>query len=379
MFKLETIKTYLVIKKMSESTREVNQSNQAPPAAYARQASSKEKKSENQTPNPDSKADTVQDSIIQNLLNQAGNSSVGSILQKIQPVIDQATHIFQIVFPHIVRGAEIAYNFYNSLPLDIIYALLGLLLVFFGGVYTLLIAAVETFYITGYTQAKEGVFILREEFEIVWNELKKDDEVDEDNDGVADVKQITVKELIMRKIMLFLEKCRDPQQVVILLTSIFTSLISVIAVLKVEFAKVIALGHMIGDVIKMPAYYVFVPALGSVVPEKYHKWIGPIIEIVCKFVAISIAWLIQRVISSVQSAIRGGLMFSRRILAFLKNKGILTSYSEDDYYDEVLGWIVASIGIYFQLSYGFGIPFPINLLLLPLSWIESYLTWVVSN
>lgn len=364
---------------MSDSTKQVNQSNQVPQAAYARQASTKEKTTEDKTPNPNTTRKPEKDSFIQNLLNQAGNSSVGSILQKFQPAIDQATNLFNIALPHFIHTSELLYNFYNSLPLDIIYALVGLLLVFFGGVYTLLIAATETFYMTGYSQVKAGVLELREEFEIVWDALKKDDEVDEDHDGVADVKQITVKQLVVRKSMLFLEKCRDPQKVMNIVTTIITSLISVIAVLKVEFAKVIALGHMIGDSIKKPAFYMFVPALGSVVPDKFHKWIAPLIEILCKFVAISIAWFIQRVISSVQSAIRGGFMFSRRIFSFLKNKGYFKSYSENDYYDEVLAWTVAIIGIYFQLSFGFGLPFPLNILFFPINCFESYLTWVVSN
>lgn len=367
---------------MSESTKQVNQTDQAPPAAYARQASSIGKKeNENQTrdstPNPAS--EPIKNQTIQNLLNKAGESNVGALLQKFQPLIDQATNAIHIVFPYIVRAADSVQRLYHSLPLDIIYALLGLLLVFFGGVYTLLIAAIETFYLTGYKQVKEGVLVLREEFEIVWDAFKRDNEVDENHDGIADVKQITVRELVMRKSLLFLEKCRDPQKVMSILTTVITSMISVIAVLKVEFAKVIALGHMIGDSMKKPANYLFIPALAAVVPAKFHKWIGPLIEIVCKLLAISIAWFIQRVISSVQSAIRGGLMFSRRILSFLKNKGIFPSYNEDDYYDEVLGWTVAAFGIYFQLSFGFGLPFPLNLFFFPVSCFESYLTWAVSN
>lgn len=362
---------------MSESsTKEVNRSNQTPEAAYSKQASTNGQK---QSENPTTDTQESISQTIQNLISKAGDSNVGALLQKFQPLIDQATNAFHLVFPYIVHAADSAYRIYNSLPLDIIYALLGLLLVFFGGVYTLLIAAFETFYLTGYAQVKEGVMVLREEFDIVWDALKKDNEVDEDHDGVADVKQITVRALVTRKTLLFLEKCRDPQKVMSILTTIITSLISVIAVLKVEFAKVIALGHMIGDAMKKPANYIFVPALASVVPEKFHKWIGPLIEIVCKFVAISIAWFIQRVISSVQSAIRGGLMFSRRILSFLKAKGIFPGYEEDDYYDEVLGWTVAAIGIYFQLSFGFGLPFPLNLLMFPVSCFESYLTWTVSN
>ncbi len=320
-----------------------------------------------------------EDKSFSNLIKQAGDSNIGPLLEKLQPVIDSITNYFSIVFPYVSHASEKIYNFYNSLPLDIIYAIVGLLLVFFGGVYCLLIAAIETFYMTGYKQVKEGVLVLKEEFELIWKESKKDNEVDEDHDGIADVKQMTIKELALRKFLLFMQTCRDPQRVMNILTTIMTSFISVIAVLKVEFAKVIALGNMIGEALKRPANYLLVPSLACVIPPKFQKWIPALIELACKFVAITIAWIIQRVISSVQSAIRGGLLFSRRILNFLKEKGIFTSYSEEDYYDEALGWFVALFGIYFQLSYGFEIPFLLKLFLFPLSWIESYLVWNVSS
>ncbi len=362
---------------MSDSTNQVNQTSRA---GIQTQSSSKDNKAtENQTPSGQNSTPEPLSNSIQNLISKAGDSNIGALLQKIQPIIDKATDIFYVVFPYVVSAAEKVHMYYNCLPLDIIYALVGLLLVFFGGVYTLLIAAVEAFYMTGYDQVKEGVLVLREEFSIVWDAFKKDNEIDDDNDGVADVKTLTVRELIMRKSLLFLETCRDPQKVMSILTTIITSFISVIAVLKVEFAKVIALGHMIGDAMKKPANYLLVPALANIVPAKFHKWISPLIEVLCKFVAISIAWFIQRVISSVQSAIRGGLIFSRRFFNFLKTKGIFSSYDEDDYWDEVLGWTVATIGIYCQLSYGFGLPFPLNILLFPVSCFESYLSWAVSN
>jgi len=316
---------------------------------------------------------------LENLLEKAQFSNFGAILQKFQPVIDLGVNLFHNICPYLILAWNYSYKFYNSLPLDILYSLVGLVLVFFGGVYCLLIAAVETFYMTGWPQIKEGVMILKEEFELMWEAHKKDNEIDEDHDGIADVDKLSYRELAQRKFLLFLQSCRDPQKVINILTSITTSIISVIAVLKVEFAKVIALGNMIGENLKKPVNYYLVPAAGSIVPKQYQKWIAPTLEFLCKVVSISIAWFIQRVISSVQSAIRGGLLFSRRFLIFLKNRGWFSSYDEDDYYDEALGWSVAAIGIYFQLSCGFGLPFPLNILLFPVSCLESYLTWVVSN
>jgi len=316
---------------------------------------------------------------VKSLLSRAGDEKVENILNKFLPLIDPIVNVFHQILPHLIKTYEMTLNFYNSLPLDIIYALLGLILVFFGGTYCLIIVALETFYMTGYSQVKEGVLYLQEEMRIIFEASKKDDKVDENNDGIADVKQITVKELAQRKIALFFSSCSNPNKCFTILNQIITSLISVVAVLKVQFAKVIALGNMIGESMRRPIEYVVVPTIGRLVPTKYQKWISPIIGLVCKLVAISIAWLIQRIISSVQSAIRGGLIFSRRLLKLAKEKGYFPSYDEDGYYDEAIGWSVAAVGILFQFFFGFSLPFPLNFLLFPLTLFENYLVWLVSE
>lgn len=316
---------------------------------------------------------------VQNLLSKAGDSNVGAILEKIQPILDIITNLFNTALPYIIKAYQTGASFYNSLPLDIIYAFLGILLVFFGGTYCLIIAAIETFYLTGYPQVKEGVSYLIEEFEIIYQASRKDDKLDDNNDGIEDVKQISIKELAQRKIALFFTSCNNPQKVFSMISQIITSLISVIAVLKVQFAKVIALGTMIGECMRRPAEFLLVPTLGAIVPQKYQKWISPVIGLVCRFLAITIAWFIQRIISSVQSAIRGGLMFSRRILKFAKDQGYFPSYNEDAYYDEALGWSVAALGVLFQLFFGFGLPFPLNFVFFPVTIFENYLAWVVSE
>ena len=45
--------------------------------------------------------------------------------------------------------------------------------------------------------------------------------------------------------------------------------------------------------------------------------------------------------------------------------------------DEIFGWFVALCGIYFQLSYMFDLPFPLNFLLFPFLVIEDYLEYFI--
>lgn len=45
----------------------------------------------------------------------------------------------------------------------------------------------------------------------------------------------------------------------------------------------------------------------------------------------------------------------------------------------VLGYLLALCGIVFQLSFGFSLPFPLNVLLFPITIIEYILVWIINN
>ena len=90
-------------------------------------------------------------------------------------------------------------------------------------------------------------------------------------------------------------------------------------------------------------------------------------------VAITVAWAIQTLISTVQSAIRGGLMVSRGAMALLCENGVIELEADETMLDEYTGWALAAIGVLVQLRTGFALPFPANLYLWPLDVAELYL------
>lgn len=94
--------------------------------------------------------------------------------------------------------------------------------------------------------------------------------------------------------------------------------------------------------------------------------------------AISFAWFLQRIISAFHSAIRGGFMCSRNILKYLSIMKIININHEDTYLDELAGYCLAFFGLMFQLSLGFGLPFPLNILLLPFRILEWFLMWAIN-
>jgi hypothetical protein len=94
---------------------------------------------------------------------------------------------------------------------------------------------------------------------------------------------------------------------------------------------------------------------------------------------VSIAWTVQRILSAFHSAIRGGLMFARNIMEYLSEMGYYKVNHEDSLMDEAVGYGLAIVGLYFQLAFGFGLPFPLNILLFPFRIAEYLLIWLVNK
>lgn len=156
--------------------------------------------------------------------------------------------------------------------------------------------------------------------------------------------------------------------------------IAVLATLKIQFAKAITLGNAIGDALEPPAEMLLVPPLKMILPEDYKKWAQPLVQYTVHSIAISIAWFLQRIISAFHSAIRGGTMCSRNLLHYLGKRGVIPEINhEDTYLDEIVGAILAALGLFFQLSFGFQLPFPLNVILFPFTMVEWFLMRMVTS
>lgn len=284
-----------------------------------------------------------------------------------------------LVASELYEKALVEYEKLRPYKLDLLLpGLVGLILCFFGGSFLTLIAAVEAYRMVGFESTYNALHQLYEDFHKVVEANKKDDSVDADGDGVKDVKQISHAQLVKRKTLVFLRTI-DPNRVAVAVAGINAGFLAVCATLKMKFARTITLGNAIGESLERPAERYLVPLLEKVIPEEYHRWIRPSIQYSVRTAAISIAWVVQRVISAFHSAIRGGLMFSRNILEYLNVMNIYHVDHEKTYIDELVGYGVALLGLFFQLSRGFSLPFPLNVLLFPFTLIEYFLIWAVNN
>lgn len=317
---------------------------------------------------------------VQMLIREASKSAPPGLvpyIKKLEPVLTVLATILGYLIPIYIMVWEKFELFMKICPPSLFNAIIGLLMCFFGGFFPTLIAAVESWNMAGGQGAKDALGYCYTEFKRVRAVNDEDDKKDDDHDGIADVDQISGKELFQRKAHLVLTAV-EPNKLSDALCGVYTGWIGVAAALKLEFAKTIALGVAIGDTLRKPASYFAVPILTHLLPEDYHKWIDVTINYTIKTIAISIAWTIQKVISAFHSAIRGGLMFSRGMVQYLNEKGYV-HFDNDSYADEIVGFVTAALGFYVQFMLRFSLPWFLKLILFPFEWAEWWIIWTISE
>lgn len=312
-------------------------------------------------------------------------SSLAAIQQyfvMISPYVAKIQSGFETLLPYLHAAYEkylTAMKILEPYRVDLLLpAFLGLVLCFFGGTFMTLVAAAEAYRMCGYENSVKCIEDLVEDFRVFEEANSKDNAEDKDGDGVADVKQIGSQELATRKTLLFL-KTVDPGRLTTAIAGLNSGLLAVIATLKLQFAKSITLGNAIGDIAKKPSKTYIIPALEAVMPAEYKRWAEPLVMYMIKSLCISMAWFLQRIISAVHSAIRGGVMVSRNLLEYLSKMGYLHINHEETFIDEIVGYGLAVTGLWFQLSTGMTLPFPLNIILLPFSLVEYFLMWMVAS
>jgi len=296
-----------------------------------------------------------------------------------RPLINGITTLLPIVITYV----KIAHSWYVKLPTEHLNLLVGVIFCFLGGIYPVLFAAIEAAKHGGLTLLLESIKDLTEEATTIIEASKKDDAVDDDNDGIKDVNELNSTEYIIRKTNLVLVKM-NPQKVDTAISHIYEVWLSIIAVLTVEFAQTIALALSMSEFIKKPLNRYLAPIVQAATPDDYDKWVPILFGWFTKMVAMSIAWYIQSILSAVVSAQIGAIMITQAIFRICRKNnwnplGLLPESLEDTLIDEIFGYAFALLGVYVQFKTSFHVPFPLNLATFPFDWAEYYLKWTVTK
>mmetsp|Transcript_65828 Transcript_65828/g.212346 ORF Transcript_65828/g.212346 Transcript_65828/m.212346 type:complete len:373 (-) Transcript_65828:58-1176(-) len=279
------------------------------------------------------------------------------------------------------------YIVYKMLPMNIVYMIFGVGLCFFGGVYFTTIAAAEAFRSFGGEALWEELCIVWEEAKLANEASQLDDKVDANKDNIPDVEQMSANELVSHKAKVALAAVKDPERLMLAIQYLFSAYLSVIATLKMQFAKYVALALGIASMLDLPATRCLGPVLAMVMGKDIQHWIPAIISGVIKVIAVIVATFIQSIISAFYSGLRGGKIFAESLISMLGEAGIMDKCPDwlakkpfdanESYLDEAIGYPLAAFGFYYQLSNAMMPAFPFSLMLLPLTVVEYILRWQV--
>ncbi len=219
---------------------------------------------------------------------------------------------------------------------------------FFGGKYWLTLAAIEAFRMTGWEKLSNCMGDLWDDWKAMSQENKLDDARDDNADGIADVEQMDAQTLVSHKMLLLLRTV-NTDRVTTALSGLTQGILGVVGTLQSELARTLALGASIGEQVRKPSIAHLAPALGHALPSAYHRWIPSLIDAACKLLSILLCWHIRAAVSTLQSAVKGGLASARAMLAYANSRGLTSLTDADTLADEYAGWALAAAGAYFQV------------------------------
>jgi len=275
------------------------------------------------------------------------------------------------------------YKIYKILPMNIVSIIFGVGLCFFGGTYFAAIAAAEAAINLGGADMWEHFKTCYNEASVVAVANTEDDKVDANKDGIMDVKQMSTNDLISHKALVAMMSVKDPMKLQKAITALINVWVAVIATLKFQFAKTVAVALGIANMLSLPACRVVGPLLCSVMGPDLNHWVPTIIDTTIKIITVWFATYIQSCISAFYSGLRGGRIIATSIFNIMTERGwmdklpdCLTAKPFDpdqSYLDEAIQYPIAAFGFYYQITHGFALEFPWNLICLPLTIIE----WII--
>lgn len=302
-------------------------------------------------------------------------------MQNSKVVVDIIITVLRVLAPVIAACYQVLYRIYSVTPANELMMIYGVALCFFGGRFCASIAAIECFRRTGGDKLLLCGRNLCANIQVAWEAHLRDEQVDQNNDGVADVLQISTHEWYKRKVGIVL-KAVDPDILAQSLAGLYQGFLGMIMSLRFKFARTVALACSVADLLRKPVAFIATPILAVLMPKEYHKWINQMINFTLKAIAVHLAWKLQEVVSALQSGLMGGSLFATGlIITIARCSGRGKAFDPDTtYLDELLGLPLAAAGFWFQLQHGFALDFPYNLALFPLTFAEWFLrmciTWM---
>ncbi|CAE7223417.1 ARF1, partial [Symbiodinium pilosum] len=210
----------------------------------------------------------------------------------------------------------------------------------------------------------------------------QDEQVDANKDGIRDVEAMTGQELVAHKSKLALLSIKDPKRLQSAVGNLWSAWLAVVATLSLKFAQTTAYALAIAEMLKFPVTRYTAPVLAYALGPDLVKWVDVIIDSMLKAILILVMWTFAKMRAAFYSGLRGGQLFGEAVVKICQKWGLTDSLpfvqkpfnAEESYLDEAIGYPLALVGFYFQLTHFFALlPFPLDWILWPLTFVEGLL------
>lgn len=303
--------------------------------------------------------------------------------EKIRPLVKQALPYFALAWVELKKLHLMLQPYYSQEAADTLFAVI---LLFFGGQFAMTIACVQAFRMSGWSRMKESWTQLRESYAQAVTTLEKDNEArklfDKDGDGALSLHEIAVvfkemiyaespeqKEVALKRTFLIL-KCVDPNKILDALVGLWVGIVTVLSTLRSQMAYCVGIGASIGKVICDTMKNYTQERLYAALPE-HKKWVDFALRASCGLLGILISLFLVRVVSAFNSALQGSAVLTAVLMKRLRESGIKDKSDREK--EEMVKWVLATVGFLWQLKSGFDLPFLLKIPLLPVYMVESFL------
>lgn len=330
---------------------------------------------------------------------------MAEIFGKLQPFISTLVDLYVAAYPYCAAAAEyVDVGYQRAKPYidrywkpEYLQLLGGVVLLFFGGTFAMTIACFMAVRLSGWATIKKSWSILRRNYREGMESFEQDPAAkkffDRDGDGRISGAEIGSAGKMLfsgsadqKKMVLMNLRCVfvaiDPNEVMSGIGGLWQTAIAVVATLRSKFAKDVALGASIGSMLSNQVGVYLKPLVQKGVADDLKQWADFLVDGGCRFVGISLALIMVRVVGAFHSAVLGGQLMARFALQFLANKQNIpiAGDSQSIHLEGTTLFVgiqygMAALGFYWQLTQGFGInSIWLRMLLLPFSVCEWVLT-----
>jgi len=257
---------------------------------------------------------------------------------------------------------------------DMNHVIFGFFLCFYGGNFPALMTAATAIHQSGqWGSLKKGVMTAYDQFKEACGVLQEDEIVkalDTNKDGKVSLLEIAEgfkkdeKGLVVTAIPLIMKRV-DPNVMNEAITSLWAIWCSVMITLRSMFAREVALGMQVGDVISHTFKAYVGPAIAQSMDKESKVWADYSLLIGCKFVGVLVAMIFHKLLGAFTCAVLGGEIFAKGMMPMLRNY-VKLSLDEVKNWQSIATYTIGGIGFLYQLKSGFSMSIIFQLLLAPI-------------